>query len=167
VPLSGDLLAQARHLALKESKKPLQASLRRAVSAAYYSLFHFLVENATRFLIAGNQTERRRMREQLGRSFSHDAMKKASVAFAKQNRDNPWVALFGPVPTGLQTLATAFVELQEARHDADYNLARLFTRLEVIAYVKQAEVAMAGWGAIRDSAQTQAYLVSLLAQSRR
>jgi hypothetical protein len=96
VPLSGDLLAQARHLALKESKKPLQASLRRAVSAAYYSLFHFLVENATRFLIAGNQTERRRMREQLG-----------------------------------------------------------------------PEVAMAGWGAIRDSAPTQAYLVSLLAQSRR
>jgi hypothetical protein len=33
-----DLLEQAYHLANRESKKPKQASLRRAVSTAYYAL---------------------------------------------------------------------------------------------------------------------------------
>ena len=36
--LHQDLLAQARHLLRKEPRRPKQASLRRAVSAAYYAL---------------------------------------------------------------------------------------------------------------------------------
>src|SRR6266571_1109983 len=40
--LHNELLAQAWHLAKKEPKHPLQASLRRAVSAAYYAVFHLL-----------------------------------------------------------------------------------------------------------------------------
>jgi uncharacterized protein (UPF0332 family) len=44
--LAEDLLEQARHLAKREPKRPKQASLRRAVSAAYYSLFHLLVSSA-------------------------------------------------------------------------------------------------------------------------
>ncbi len=42
--LSRDLLKQARILARKEPKKPLQASLRRSVSASYYAIFHLLVD---------------------------------------------------------------------------------------------------------------------------
>ena len=38
-----DLLKQAIQLARNESRKPKQASLRRAVSTAYYALFHFLI----------------------------------------------------------------------------------------------------------------------------
>jgi uncharacterized protein (UPF0332 family) len=37
-----DLLEQALHLANREPKRPKQASLRRAVSTAYYALFHLL-----------------------------------------------------------------------------------------------------------------------------
>lgn len=37
--LHADLLKQARHLATKERRRPSQASLRRAISAAYYALF--------------------------------------------------------------------------------------------------------------------------------
>lgn len=40
--LPEDLLEQAGHLARRERKRPRQASLRRAVSAAYYALFHLL-----------------------------------------------------------------------------------------------------------------------------
>jgi uncharacterized protein (UPF0332 family) len=40
VALHDDLLAQAEHLARVDKKKPKQANLRRAVSAAYYALFH-------------------------------------------------------------------------------------------------------------------------------
>ena len=42
-----DLLEQARHLANREPKRPKQASLRRAVSTAYYALFH-LAEHRNR-----------------------------------------------------------------------------------------------------------------------
>lgn len=42
MPFPKDLLEQARHLANREPKRPKQASLRRAVSTAYYALFHLL-----------------------------------------------------------------------------------------------------------------------------
>src|ERR1035438_6153633 len=44
--LADDLLEQAHHLAKREPKRPRQASLRRAVSTAYYSLFHLLISSA-------------------------------------------------------------------------------------------------------------------------
>ncbi len=37
--IARDLLLQGRYLAQQERGRPTQASLRRAVSAAYYSLF--------------------------------------------------------------------------------------------------------------------------------
>jgi hypothetical protein len=42
VSFPNDLLEQARHLANREPRRPKQASLRRAVSTAYYALFHLL-----------------------------------------------------------------------------------------------------------------------------
>lgn len=48
--LHHDLLEQAEHLAKRETKKPKQASLRRAVSSAYYALFHLLVSDGARRL---------------------------------------------------------------------------------------------------------------------
>jgi len=44
--LAQDLLRQANHLATYEGANPSQASLRRAVSTAYYALFHLLIEDA-------------------------------------------------------------------------------------------------------------------------
>ncbi len=44
--LSQDLLDLADHLSRRERRKPRQASLRRAVSTAYYALFHLLIEDA-------------------------------------------------------------------------------------------------------------------------
>ena len=50
--LPRDLLAQAKLLATKEKSRPKQASLRRSVSAAYYALFHLLVDAAARRLVS-------------------------------------------------------------------------------------------------------------------
>jgi hypothetical protein len=50
VTLHRELLSQAYHLATKEPKNPRQASLRRAVSSAYYALFHLLLYEATHML---------------------------------------------------------------------------------------------------------------------
>jgi uncharacterized protein (UPF0332 family) len=42
MPFPNDLLEQARHLANREPKRAKQARLRRAVSTAYYAIFHLL-----------------------------------------------------------------------------------------------------------------------------
>ena len=65
-----DLLAQA--LLLVHVKPQTQASLRRSVSAAYYSVFHLLIAEATSNW--GNVT----LRAALGRAFDHGPMKQAS-----------------------------------------------------------------------------------------
>jgi hypothetical protein len=64
-----DLLEQAYHLANRERKNPKQASLRRAVSTAYYALFHLLIEEAvSNWSIA-------RQRSILARIFDHGKMR--------------------------------------------------------------------------------------------
>jgi uncharacterized protein (UPF0332 family) len=45
--LADELIDQAYHLlSLDHPKPPKQVNLRRAVSAAYYSLFHLLIDEA-------------------------------------------------------------------------------------------------------------------------
>jgi len=46
MPYPDHLLEQAHHLAKRERNRPRQASLRRAVSTAYYALFHLLISEA-------------------------------------------------------------------------------------------------------------------------
>lgn len=48
VPFPDDLLHQADHLARWDRRRPKQASLRRAVSTAYYALFHLLISTAVK-----------------------------------------------------------------------------------------------------------------------
>jgi hypothetical protein len=48
--LPADLLAQARRLVSLDPRRPRQASLRRAISTAYYALFHLLISEASAML---------------------------------------------------------------------------------------------------------------------
>jgi uncharacterized protein (UPF0332 family) len=163
--LHGDLLAPANHLATKEPKRPKQASLRRAVSAAYYALFHFLIDEASRFLISGAGNDRRTLREAIARSFAHQQMKNTSEAFAK-NQKNAWKDLFAPVPADLVTVAQTFVDLQQARHQADYDLSKTLTRSEALAQIARAEHALAVWSSMPSSEASRAYLIGLLVNTR-
>lgn len=122
--LHTDLLAQARHLASKEPKKPKQASLRRAASAAYYALFHFLIDKSARLIVSGAGPDRRTLRQTASRAFNHSQMLKVSKAFGGTG-DNKWKSLFaGETPADLATVASTFADLQLARHEADYDLSR-------------------------------------------
>ena len=66
------------------------------------------------------------------------------------------------MPLELRRLAGAFVELQQARHEADYDLGRDFTRREVIDLVETAEQAVADLEVVRRTDIGKAFLVSLL-----
>lgn len=161
--LHAGLLKQARFLAVKEPRRPLQTSLRRAVSATYYALFHLLVDETTKLMLSGRP--RGPLRDCLARAFNHSAMKQAANQFA-QDRVSSKLSpgLDGrPIQPGLTDVAQTFVELQEARHDADYDRARRFTRGETLDLVESAERAFRDWREVRGSLQADTFLTALLA----
>src|SRR5580698_3301496 len=70
MPFANDLLEQSRHLANRDRKRPKKASLRRAVSTAYYALFHLLITETTK------NWKRPDERFTLARMFEHALMGK-------------------------------------------------------------------------------------------
>lgn len=161
--LHAELLKQAHFLARKEPRKPTQASLRRSVSASYYALFHLLVDEATRLMLAGSA--RGPLRDSLARAFRHSGMKKTAIAFAKRQVPPRLASGLGhqQVQQPLSDVATAFVQLQEARHDADYNRALRFTRRETLDLVDLADQAFRDWRHVRGSLPADTFLTGLLA----
>jgi hypothetical protein len=109
-----ELLDQAYLLLNKESKNPRQASLRRAVSTAYYAVFHLFVQDACANWNAPA------VRENLARAFSHQTMYKACTA--AENAAYP-LPVQPAVAARMRSIARAFRELQEQRHLADYSHA--------------------------------------------
>lgn len=161
--LHNDLLSQAHNLVRREPRRPRQASLRRAVSSAYYALFHLLIHEASRSF-ATNKA----LRLLMSRAFIHSEMNKASKSFAGGTLPQRFNTVSGgqAVPPNLRDVAKAFVELQQARHEADYNLARSFSRAEAQALVDRADQAFNDWQAIRNDDLARLYLVCLLIWDR-
>ena len=161
--LHADLLRQARQLALKEPRRPLQASLRRAISASYYALFHLLVDEATKRMFPGG--DRAALRGCLARAFLHGDMKKVAQQFSEGGvspKLSPGMNGQAVQPELIGVAAT-FVDLQQARHEADYDTTRRFTRRDVVDLVDRAEQAFRDWTTVRRSVQADAFLAGLLA----
>ena len=120
MPYPDDLLEQARRLAKREKKKPRQASLRRAVSTAYYALFHLLIHEAT---LNWRRVDQRPL---LARFFEHGKMRTAS---RKQTDDlNAFFKTNPPAGPELNTakhlhrIADTFFQAQQQRHTAGYDM---------------------------------------------
>jgi len=163
-----DLIQQARHLtSLDAAGRPKQANLRRAVSAAYYALFHFLIDEACRSLL-GTTLELQPMRRLMAGAFNHADMKWVSQRFAQPVLDQRFQpAVEDPaVNRDTQKVAGAFVELQEKRHAADYNLNEPFVRIDCDKAIEQAADAMARWEHARNDPTSRLYLWALLAGKR-
>ena len=142
-----------------------QASLRRAVSTAYYALFHLLISEATA------NWARPELRAILGRCFDHGPMKTASETKISQIngafKNNPPEGAEETVEDHLSTVANAFIQAQQRRNDADYNMAKEWTTAEVDTQIDSVNEAFKSWNLIRDEAVAQAYLVSLLGAKER
>ena len=156
------LLRQAHHLATKETKRPAQASLRRSISASYYAPFHRLVGEATRMLISrGNRTG---LRQCVSRAFRHSDMRDVCKSVAGSNPPSKLAPAFEglPIDPRLVSIARAFRDLQEARHQADYNAYRPLRRHEALHYHELAARSVQDWQQIRKTPQADAFLASLL-----
>lgn len=123
--------------------RPRPIWLRRAVSTAYYALFHALCRQAAAHL-APNATREDQLR--LARSFTHHALKEACEWIAGRRGNPPQHAgsLIGTLRnTGVDAVADAFCDLQEARHDADYDHLAPFDKATVLQHIRDAERAIA------------------------
>ena len=164
MPFAEDLLEQATHLARREPRRPRQASLRRAVSTAYYALFHFLIAETAR------NWRRTQDREKLARMFDHDTMKRACVRgrdrlqqrVAKEAMEDEARAN----AKQLAFVADTFVKMQQQRHLADYDGSMRWTRTDVLAQLDSVSQAFENWKAIRQQDLAQDFLPTLLIKER-
>jgi hypothetical protein len=159
--VAADLLLLAGNLAKPRPEDPEQAYLRRSVSTAYYSLFHLLVQDAVQAWDGSAET-----RIGLERVFEHKRMKDVSKA-VWSGPWKGWSAASPPVPPELQRVAQTFTILQEVRHAADYDNARLWTLEGVDDLVALARTAFEDWQKIRNDPAANEYLLSLLVGKKR
>ncbi|WP_188252567.1 hypothetical protein [Stenotrophomonas maltophilia] len=158
--LPQDLLKQARHLATKESKRPQQANLRRAVSSAYYALFHLLSAEASARI---TPLQPAGMAKVVQRALTHADMKSAAKGIVQNPLPRVYALLLGasgPVPAGLADVARTFVTLQEQRHAADYDVSRTFLKSWVLSQVKDVEDAFQKWAIVRQTPHANAMLMA-------
>jgi hypothetical protein len=117
------LLEQADQLiATPGPGAPKQADLRRAISTAYYALFH-AIATATADDFAGKTNQQTARYGLVYRSVGHRALRDLSDDVQKQNLPARYSALEPPggFGTDMIAVATALSDLQEKRHSADYD----------------------------------------------
>lgn len=154
-----ELLQQAKELVHKNPNDPTQADLRRSVSSAYYALFHLLIFEAC--LNWSNDISR----PGLARMFDHGVMKKVSKKVIDPSK-SPYAAEDPIIVGKLRSFAGIFIQLQEQRHEADYNLKDPWTLTQSLKEMLAANQAFIVWREIRTEKISQDYLVSLLIRPR-
>lgn len=145
---------------------PTEAELRRAVSTAYYALFHAVLRSAAdRFVgMAQSATAAYSL---VYRGFDHFYMNKVCGNLQSPNLDKPTKKSLKRALVSQETrdFATAFVELQANRHLADYDPTESFAHIDVLSLVDTADVGIQAFIAIPADEQLD-ILAFLLVKSR-
>lgn len=129
---ASDMLKTAEKLAGKSAGRgrPALCDLRRATSTGYYALFHQITRHGA--LVAVPTSSEDEIAE-VSRWYTHTGIRKAAswVQYADRRTPPPKEAAPGvrllrtskdqPPPAPLLLVAESFIELQNARHDADYS----------------------------------------------
>ena len=110
--------------------RPRQIDLRRAVSTAYYGVFHALCRSNAETLIgsapAAQGTE---SWVHAYRALGHGPAKDLLTQYGSKSN----------IHADIRAFARAFGNFQEQRHDADYNPRKVFTRPEVSRLIDRME----------------------------
>jgi hypothetical protein len=151
--LADDLLEDARHLAARGDTEQRPSCLRRAISTAYYAVFHLLIEDFVEHWEFEDQ------RARLARMFNHQKMRDA--AFTPIDKKNPT-----QVETYLIDVIRAFGQLQKDRHRADYDLAWNIVGTDVTDAITLAEDTFTKWRAIRGGDVARNHLLAMFGANR-
>ena len=150
--LADELLEDARSLAPESAAKGAaedrKSCMRRAISTAYYAVFHLLVEDFVEHWEFPDQ------RARIGRMFNHQKMRDA--AFTPKDKKNPT-----PAETALVDVKTAFGQLQGDRHRADYDLGWNLVETDVADAITLATQTFEKWRSIRGDDIARHHLLSM------
>jgi uncharacterized protein (UPF0332 family) len=127
-------------------KAPTQAYFRRAVSTAYYALFHELTQAAV------NEWKIERHRSGLVRTIEHRRVKFVCDEVGKDRAS----------PDDLKKVAESFVQLQQDRHSADYDLTRVWSETEAYTCVQTASKALSAWAEVQEHPAAEDFLTRIL-----
>ena len=148
-----DLIATSRLLTTTPhpNTQPLQDSLRRAISTAYYAMFHALASSNADCLVGTPQDSLTEYAwSRIYRGLSHNAARRNLL----QSR-----GLFSPQ---IEHFAGRFAQLQDQRHTADYDPNVTFTLSETIAWIGAAEEAIEGFMQIHADERKVAAIQALI-----
>ena len=144
-----ELIAASRLLA---GGQPSQEALRRAVSTAYYAMFHALAASNAN-LIVGPRTRANESRWiATYRSLRH---------FRAENPLHGWPHLFSPP---VQNFAVVIGGIKTEHENADYNPSVNFVRSEVIIWIDSAERAIIGFNAASPQERAMVAVATLAGQ---
>ena len=113
---------------------PSDAEVRRAISTAYYALFHHLCASFSEIVIVPAGTEFGRATQQAYRYIDHGPAKTRCIESRSASRN---------FPPGIVQFATAFINLQEKRLEADYEPSVRFEPAIASNLINDAERAIA------------------------
>ena len=124
-----DFIRTARDLTTTSSRRPRQANLRRAVSTTYYAMFHCLAGSCADLIVGGAGASRSKHAwRQTYRALDHRTSRKRC-----ESQD------IRQFPVEIRDFANVFVDLQKKRHRADYDPYAVFSKLEVVQGIQEAE----------------------------
>lgn len=128
-----ELLTVARNLVDRNPGTQIESDLRRAITTAYYAVFHLLITAAMNNIVKDVA-----FRPRLGRIFQHGQMKNFCTEYlARKNTDKGTAEL--------RQIAEALKQLQEARLKAEYDGTTNVIHVDAEALVEQAEAAFSVW----------------------
>lgn len=145
-----ELLTHASRLANSSA----EVDRRRAVSAAYYALFHTMAWSAAR-LIAGSSNA---LAAATVRAVEHKVV--ANVSQGYVNRKPKLGDL------RLTIAAEVFIELQSARYEADYDLSTEFNSIKTSELVGKAAPVILSWPVEVPNDEWREFLVKILLGAR-
>jgi hypothetical protein len=161
------LLNHARQLAKRttETTSPRSVHARRAISAAYYALFHRVCISMAWAAVPGESDH---VRWAFCRTFDHGPIE--SVAKWVQGQHKPPKSIGGLVDVAeqselIKTMTEKFVRLKQMRHDADYNHLIVFGRANALHAVQESRAAIDAVNAVYGEPPWQAFTSLVLLKS--
>jgi uncharacterized protein (UPF0332 family) len=156
------LFEQAEKLITPQAGRPRQVDVRRAISAAYYAIFHAILTAATdQFIGVANRDESRY--GLVYRSVDHGWLRKLCEEVQKptpSSRFRRYVPAAG-FGANIVAFAAAAEDLQEKRHSADYDVMTRMNRSDASLAISTARAAL---GRLNNASQPErlAFLSLLL-----
>jgi hypothetical protein len=161
------LFDQADGLAGSGVGRPRQVDVRRAISAAYYGLFH-AVTTAAADLVVGQNNRSQARYGLVYRSIDHNRLREFCKDVQKQTLPEKYrrYAPQGGFGADIRTFATAVAELQEKRHTADYDPMAQMKQSDAIVSTGTARAALIRFQSA-NSDERMIFLTLLLFEPRR